>query len=369
MKTVKKAIIMLLTVILITASWAGFKADAKVSQPVIKLKKINNGTGVKIIIEKTHGAEGYFVYMTKRKDAYKNYLYGKGVDTIELGVINKNGKKQREFIINGLPEGKYTFMVEAFMLDQNGDPEPNKSKFSEAKTVKIKAPENIATAQRTYDFPGVKAGDTISFGAYEQDDLMENGKEPIEWIVLEKDEDEMLLLSKYALDVLPYNKKHADLDWAGSSLRKWLNGYFCDTAFSDSEKKLIAPAELENPANPFYDLSEAGKNTVDNVFLLSLEDMVNVEYSFGTDTDGTGEKIDEYDKKNAGRICTATEYARALGLWTAGESDASCYWWLRTPGNNNTNAADVLYDGSVSIGGTNVYMREGIRPAIRVKLE
>ena len=121
MKIVKKAIIVLLTVVLITASFAGFKADAKVSQPVIKLKKINNGTGVKIIIEKTHGAEGYFVYMTKRKDAYKNYLYGKGVDTIELGVINKNGKKQREFIINGLPEGKYTFMVEAFMLDQNGD--------------------------------------------------------------------------------------------------------------------------------------------------------------------------------------------------------------------------------------------------------
>ncbi len=45
-----------------------------------------------------------------------------------------------------------------------------------------------------------KVGDTVLFGEYEQDGNDSNGKEPIEWICLAKEDSEVLLLSKYAID-------------------------------------------------------------------------------------------------------------------------------------------------------------------------
>ena len=43
-------------------------------------------------------------------------------------------------------------------------------------------------------------GEILSFGAYEQDNNTSNGKEEIEWIVLDKKDDRMLVISRYALD-------------------------------------------------------------------------------------------------------------------------------------------------------------------------
>ena len=41
----------------------------------------------------------------------------------------------------------------------------------------------------------IAAGDTVVFGRYEQDNNMENGPEPIEWIVLNVDDGKALLLT------------------------------------------------------------------------------------------------------------------------------------------------------------------------------
>lgn len=47
---------------------------------------------------------------------------------------------------------------------------------------------------------------TVECGFYEQDGDLNNGPEPIEWIVLSETEDDMrLLLSKYCLDAMPYD--------------------------------------------------------------------------------------------------------------------------------------------------------------------
>lgn len=46
---------------------------------------------------------------------------------------------------------------------------------------------------------------TVTFGRYEQDNNLGNGPEPIEWIVLDSNNGEVLLLSKYGLDVKKYN--------------------------------------------------------------------------------------------------------------------------------------------------------------------
>ena len=48
-------------------------------------------------------------------------------------------------------------------------------------------------------------GSIITFGAYEQDNNTRNGKEPIEWQVLEIKGGRALLISKYGLDAKRYN--------------------------------------------------------------------------------------------------------------------------------------------------------------------
>ncbi|MDR2546298.1 MAG: DUF6273 domain-containing protein [Lachnospiraceae bacterium] len=42
----------------------------------------------------------------------------------------------------------------------------------------------------------------------------------------------------------------------------------------------------------------------------------------------------------------------------------ACWWWLRSPGNNSNNAANVNNDGNVNVNGNNVNNDNGVRPAL-----
>ncbi|MBQ6817886.1 MAG: hypothetical protein IJO27_05580 [Bacilli bacterium] len=79
-------------------------------------------------------------------------------------------------------------------------------------------------------------GDIIEFGNYEQDNNTSNGKETIEWIVLEKKDNKILVLSKHGLDAKQYNSTGANITWEQSDIRTWLNGEFTNNAFSSSEQ-------------------------------------------------------------------------------------------------------------------------------------
>ena len=80
-----------------------------------------------------------------------------------------------------------------------------------------------------------RIGDVITFGKYEQDNKTSNGKEDIEWIILDRQGDKVLLISRMALDQQPYNTKKADVTWETCSLRKWLNGSFYESAFDEED--------------------------------------------------------------------------------------------------------------------------------------
>ncbi|MBP3696995.1 MAG: hypothetical protein J6J45_05560, partial [Clostridia bacterium] len=73
------------------------------------------------------------------------------------------------------------------------------------------------------DFSDTQVGDYITFGSYEQDNDLSNGKEPIEWLVLDKQDGKVLVISKYALDAKPYNDEYVDVTWETCTLRSWLN--------------------------------------------------------------------------------------------------------------------------------------------------
>ena len=78
-------------------------------------------------------------------------------------------------------------------------------------------------------------GQILTFGTYEQDDNYGNGLEPLEWIVLSSDGKETMMITRYAVDCKPFNELPCKVRWAGSSLRRWLNNEFYNTAFSSSE--------------------------------------------------------------------------------------------------------------------------------------
>lgn len=77
-------------------------------------------------------------------------------------------------------------------------------------------------------------GSIVTFGAYEQDNNTGNGKEAIEWLVLDYDaaNNRALVISLYALDCKPYNTEKKNVTWEKCTLRAWLNNEFIQAAFS-----------------------------------------------------------------------------------------------------------------------------------------
>ena len=112
----------------------------------------------------------------------------------------------------------------------------------------------------------------VYFGSYEQDHKAENGKELLEWIVLEREGDKALLLSRYGLEMLPYNTTDEAVTWETCSLRKWLNEEFLNTAFSKEEQKRIQLTKVKNKDNDYnFFPVKGGRSTEDAVFLMSCD--------------------------------------------------------------------------------------------------
>ncbi|MBR4343211.1 MAG: hypothetical protein IKP88_11005 [Lachnospiraceae bacterium] len=206
----------------------------------------------------------------------------------------------------------------------------------------------------------------VTFGSYEQDNNFDNGKEPIEWIVLSNDGEKLLLLSKYALEFKRFNEKKTAITWENCTLRSWLNSEFYNSAFNDREKALIIKSYLENHNNPKYD-TYGGNDTYDNVFLLSADDVLNTEYGFSK----------EYKSENGdiARRCAPTAYVLAQCPWVdttypTKDYESSCYWYLRTPGERDSEVTNVIPNGRVNLQGNDVgdLLLHTIRPAIYIEL-
>lgn len=203
-------------------------------------------------------------------------------------------------------------------------------------------------------FSNVKVGNYIKFGKYEQDNNTSNGKEDIEWLVLDVQGDKALVISKYALDNTPYNEEYVDVTWETCTLRSWLNNEFYNTAFSASEKNSIRTTNVVNNDNPSYG-TEGGNNTQDKVFLLSIDE------------------ANKYFSSDEARKCVPTDYAVANGThqddyYTVG-AEGTCWWRLRSPGSNLGDAALVYSGGVVDFIGDGVfYDFYGVRPALWINI-
>ena len=167
---------------------------------------------------------------------------------------------------------------------------------------------------------------------------------PIESQVLETDGRRGLLISRYCLDVRPYNECMTDTCWKKCTLRDWLNNKFMNKAFTTEEQRRILVTSVKNTDYG----TKGGENTEDHVFLLSIQ-----------------EAGQYFQSKEAGRTML-TEYAKELGGL---EIDDGCLWWLRSPGLNQDDAANVFSDGEISGDGIDVDVDvSAVRPAIWIKL-
>lgn len=155
-------------------------------------------------------------------------------------------------------------------------------------------------------FPYTNEEGYIVFGVYEQDGDESNGPEPIEWEVLDSDENGTLLVSRYVLDLQSYNLLYEDMTWETSYLRQWLNSEFLDRAFTANEQSLIRITKLSNPDNA-KEGTEGGNSTQDRVFCLSMEEIL-AYYDFNIWDD---ERQFGYSEQ---LIIPATPYAQQRGV-------------------------------------------------------
>ena len=197
-----------------------------------------------------------------------------------------------------------------------------------------------------------KKPETVLFGSYEQDGDAANGKEPIEWLVLDRDGDKALLLSKYALDhqsFMPFYEPVTEpFTWENCSLRQWLNSTFLNAAFSAEEQRrlltttvITAPGGRKGSENPF--------TTEDRVFLLS-------------DTE-----VYAYFSSEAATVTDYTAYALSGDPWAGNATaPAPAIWWLRTT--DGGNHPDSVYTRGGVGEGARSYEGEYVRPAIWVDM-
>lgn len=143
-------------------------------------------------------------------------------------------------------------------------------------------------------------------------------------------------------------------DYATSSIIKWLNSDFYNTAFTQAQKSNILTAELDNKAYSDSYSAFNSKTTYDKVFLLSWNEVQNTAYGFRSGV-----------SSSAYREAKGTDYAKCQGLWVK-TSNGCSPWRLRSAGNYSDYACDVGYDGDLnndfSINDTN----PGVRPALKI---
>ena len=192
-----------------------------------------------------------------------------------------------------------------------------------------------------------EVGSIVEFGAYEQDNDQSNGKEPIEWIVLDVQDGKSLLISRYGLDCRPYHTQEGPIYWKNCSLRSWLYNEFPTIAFTEAEQKSILVTTVDNSTKQRF--SEPGTNaesdTQERIFLLGYEE------------------TEKFLASDSERRCAPTAYAIAQGAHV--DDNGASNWWLRTPGYKQS-ADSVLADGTV---GSQSLLRQSdvtVRPAIWV---
>ncbi len=211
------------------------------------------------------------------------------------------------------------------------------------------APQTVAEVFTPHIPTSVKVREKLQFGHYYNED--DDNYDPIEWYVLSKKDDCILLLSVYGIDNVQYHTENIGITWAECDLRRWLNSNdgFLGAAFTNEEIMLINDTYNKTNSMDFAgNKAIGGDDTVDKVFLLSLDEF--------------WEYVGEYSDW---RYVKPTGYALSKGAEV--DNWGKYRWWLRTPGGEQNIVCDGKTGGAVSNSYVNTYQL--LRPAIWVKTQ
>ena len=178
--------------------------------------------------------------------------------------------------------------------------------------------------------------DCVWLGRYQRENANKNN--PLKWRVLAVNGTDAFLWCEDEVAERNYQDNILDdFFWETSDVRKWLNGNFYEKAFSQKEKMAIRTTGVINSKNPLTD-TYAGRDTVDKIYLLSIDEVLNPLYGFSKIYN-----IEDDARKRRGGQC----------------------WWLRTPG-TKMYLCGLLMGGGEGIvyNGNGVIYRPGSIPYV-----
>ena len=191
----------------------------------------------------------------------------------------------------------------------------------------------------------LKAGDVVSYGHYEQDGNEENGKEPVEWMVLDVKNGRALMISRYALDTIPYlTRMHQEIPsentWSSSALRAWLNEKFINDTFQVREQTALSRTVPNNGSE--------SDSVWDKIFVLS------------------NSEVESYFSRDMKIPCTATEYALGKRGFQD-EKNGFTRWWARSDV-NDSGKSDIITQYGTCIREDASHFMITVRPAVWIDL-
>lgn len=219
----------------------------------------------------------------------------------------------------------------AYLLDtntQDGDTESIDTSYEQSfadESSLEPPPEEVIVKETMAD---ASVGDAVVFGTYEQNGNTADGAEKIEWIVLEKQDDKLLLISRKCLDTKPINETRSDVEWNQSTLFAWLNGEFAQNAFSETELASLIEADGVKVTVP------------------------------------SAEEAKKYYEYDSWRTAEATEQAIKNG---ARVQNGKTWWWLLDKGEIASSNSYVYFNGTIRTDGLSVdYQSVAVRPMMWV---
>lgn len=233
-----------------------------------------------------------------------------------------------------IPNVQYNEAVKAM---EGGDYKTAYGIFIELDDYRDSSKRSIQSQQLLW--ANAEVGDHVYFGSYKQN----SGQEMIEWLVLDKQKDKVLVISNKCLDCQPYHTEREGVTWETCSLRAWLNSTFINEAFTADEQTLIVPTTVKTTSDQ-KDV-DGGNDTTDQIFLLSSEE------------------AEQYFPSNEERQSEATLYAMEQGAYVNDKNQYN-WWWLRSPGFSNSSAKSVDYNGEISQLGSTITRAYTVRPVM-----
>ncbi|MBE6588544.1 MAG: hypothetical protein E7643_00050 [Ruminococcaceae bacterium] len=204
--------------------------------------------------------------------------------------------------------------------------------------------------------------------------------EPIAWTILSEDtaNGTALVICDMIIDAQAYQNVSSSVgnesynssngvpsntyasNYAYSTIRKWLNETFMNTAFDSLQQKVILTTLVDNSITSTGSISNSYvcEATEDKIFLLSHQDVIYGDYGFSSDASGT----------DAARMKKSTDYAQSQGAYTSkltGKT-GNGVWWLRSPMEDSSQMVTVVGNNGATSREVITSDKPGVVPVLRL---